>query len=410
MVLLHLFLKTQQQFPSLQISVFHFNHLTRPGENEAEWNLVETVCNNNSIPFYGEVWNDKPLSGNFQDEARKARSERLTSLAKKINADFICTAHHADDQLETILYRLFTGASLTNLKSMAFHDGNRVRPLIGITRMDLTIWAEKHQILWLEDSSNESDHYERNRIRHQLIPVLENLFGTRWRASLFLLASESEQFASSLNQNFSLWKNTSVHPDSFGLKIEFDGNSLYNEVFYTFYLERLVSELTESSFGWKRANELINWLKSGKRRKTVSGKLAAERIPNGFKLIRTDLNPVEKTWELTVQSSIKPEIWPERQLFIYADGEKIKQPLTIRTWKNGDRFQPLGMEKPVKLSDFFINRKVPSEQRHQIPLVCDATGNIIWVGGLELSDSVKVTSSETSILKLTLAPHEKNQC
>lgn len=408
MVLLHLFQQTRRQFPSLQLSVFHFNHLTRPGENDAEWNLVDSFCKKNSIPFYSEIWQEKPETGNFQDEARKARSIRLNVLAEKINTDFICTAHHADDQLETILYRLFTGASLTNLKSMSFRDGNRIHPLIGNTRKELQVWAEKHGVLWLEDSSNASDHYERNRIRHQFIPVLETLFGSRWRASLLLLASQSEQVSAVLNQSYPTWKNSSVHDDPSGLKIEFDGNSLYNEVFYTFYLERLLSELTGSSFGWKRANELVTWLKSGKRRKSVSGIFSAERTQGGFILIRTDNIPPEKNWKLTIESSEKPKVWPEQQLFIYADGDNVIQPLTIRTWKNGDRFQPVGMEKPVKLSDFFINRKVPLGKKHQLPLVCDSNGQIIWVGGLELCESIKVTSSATSIIKLTLAPHEKN--
>lgn len=408
MVLLHLFELTRQQFPAVQLSVFHFNHLTRPGENEAEWALVESFCKKNSIPFYGETWQNKPETGNFQDEARKARSLHLNLLAEKINTDFICTAHHADDQLETILYRLFTGASLTNLKAMSFQDGNRIHPLIGITRKELQIWAEKHQVAWLEDSSNASGHYERNRIRHQFIPVLETLFGSRWRASIFQLSSQSEQFSAGLNQCYPVWKNRSVHNNPSGLKIEFDGNSLYNEVFYTFYLERLLTELTGTSFGWKRSTDLVTWLKSGKRRKSVSRLFSAERTLDGFILIRTDKNPPEKEWKLMIERAEKPNIWPEHQFFIYADGEKVKHPLTITTWKNGDRFQPVGMDKSVKLSDFFINRKIPQEKRHHIPLVIDSTGKIIWVGGLELCESIKVTSSATSIIKLTLAPHEKN--
>jgi len=408
MVMLDWFIRLRSLHPSVKLSVFHLNHQTRPGENEADEDLVRTVCRDHQIPFFGRTWTRKPSSGNFQNEARKARLDLLDQIAGTVAADWICTAHHADDAAETSLYRLLTGASLINLEPMKPVNGRTLKPLLAFSKPDLHSWAVKNGISWREDSSNQKDEYLRNQLRHHLVPVLNSLFGSRWEASLTQLAVESKAASAFLSQAFEDWKKKAVIPTDDGWKIEIDQNSLYVESLLIFFLNQAITSLTGKPYGLKKAGELKAWIQNGKAARQVNSDWTAIMVPGGIRVIRKETTPVGTEWHLTVTSALKPAARQKNSRIVSADRSKVKEPLSVRFRQSGDRFRPLGMSQEQKLSDFFINRKVARPHRDRVPLVVDRDGQIIWVGGYEISDTVKETGQTTEWVHLKLESHEKN--
>ncbi len=408
MVMLDWFIRLRNLHPTVKLSVFHLNHQTRPGENEADEDLVRNVCGGHQIPFFGRTWTRKSTTGNFQNEARKVRLDLLNQISGEVQADWICTAHHADDTAETSLYRLLTGASLINLDPMKPVNGRSLKPLLAYSKPDLHAWAAENGISWREDSSNLGDDYIRNQLRHHLVPVLNSLFGSRWEASLKHLAAESKAASAFLSEAFEDWKKKAVISTDDGWKIEIDLNSLYVESLLVFFLNQTIVTLTGKPFGLKKAGDLKAWLSSGKAASQIHSDWVARRVQGGILLIRKATTPVWTAWHVTVTPAQKPAARQKNSLSVSADRSRVKEPLSVRFRKPGDRFRPLGMNQEQKLSDFFINRKVERTLRDQVPLVTDRDGQIIWVGGYEISDTVKETGQTTEWVHLKLESHEKN--
>lgn len=402
MVLLSVFLRLRTENPNLKFSVFHFNHQTRPGENEAEAALVKSVCDTHEIPFYYGDWESKSETGNFQNEARDERKRRLEKTRLEMKAKYIVTAHHADDQTETQLQRIFKGGSLTNLKGISSVSGNYFRPFLDISKSEIITYATENNISYLEDSSNETDHYERNRLRHIIIPKLTELYGDQWRHSLRHLADQSMTFSRNVSDFYQTNKNDIVTAVPEGFKIVFSNPQPYFESFYIGFLKLFFEDAGYSSVGYSQSTELLAFYHNGKRgdQFSLTTGTVAIKLGDGI-LIQTQLEASSPAIRILIKATEKrPEQLAADNLTITVDADKLIQPLSIRTRKDGDLFRPLGMTGEQKLSDFFINRKIDSYRRNQIPLIMDAEGDIIWIYGIEISDKIKITSKTKKFITL----------
>ena len=171
--------------------VAHVNYSMRGKESDDDANFVEQLAISYGFPFVLREVNGKALksSGNFQNIARQTRYDFFQKVAKDHNAQWIATAHHLDDQAETILLKLLGGSTIKGLAGMALNEGNLCRPLLHIPRTDLLAYAEQHSLSWREDASNSSLEYDRNHLRNEILPSLHERH-PRW---LNGLARQSEK-------------------------------------------------------------------------------------------------------------------------------------------------------------------------------------------------------------------------
>lgn len=402
MVLLDLFRKSGRK-----IGVFHFNHQTRPVENEMEADLIDSYCSKHQILFHYETWKKKPKTGNFQENARNERKKRLLKIARKFKYDFISTAHHLDDQIETQLQRILKGASLTNLSAMSELEKVWFKPLLTVPKEDILSYSKRHRIKFLEDSSNNSDNYERNRLRHHLIPELKSQFGNRLVTSLENLSQQS----SLLNRNAELFyqseKENIVKQSENGFTIEFRKHQPYFEFLEILFLKLFFEEHYKLTIGFPIAEEIYHFSKSAERGKSfsVSKNISVRKLVSGIGVSNFKSKKLEKKKSdfcVLTEKTEKPKKISGENKIITADHDKIQFPLSVRFWKNGDRFQPLGLKQEIKLSDFFINRKIELHRKKSIPLVTDKKGNIIWIYGIEISDTIKISKETSQFIKLEL--------
>ena len=172
--------------------VAHVNYSMRGKESDDDASFVEQLAISYGFPFVLREVNGKALksSGNFQNIARQTRYDFFQKVAKDHNAQWIATAHHLDDQAETILLKLLSGSTIKGLAGMALKEGNHCRPLLHIPRTDLHAYAEQHSLSWREDASNSSLEYDRNHLRNEILPSLHERH-PRW---LNGLARQSENF------------------------------------------------------------------------------------------------------------------------------------------------------------------------------------------------------------------------
>ena len=189
----------------LELYILHFNHQLR-SESDQEQDFVRTLAEKFKIPFYFKKNNFffKGQSG-FQESARKWRLDESQNLLKSLNGDYIATAHHADDQIETLLLKILRGAHISKLHGMSWKKHPFVRPLLNCRKFELQDYLRKNNINWMEDSSNKSSTYLRNRVRFELIPLLQELTREGLQSRLFDLEDQSKILRDWLNLNYFEW-------------------------------------------------------------------------------------------------------------------------------------------------------------------------------------------------------------
>lgn len=384
------------------IRVLHINHQTRGEENHQEEQLIRDYCHEYHLPLDIEKFTSTSTT-NFQLEARLFRYEMSKKLLDAYQLDYLVTAHHQDDFLETMLHRLFSGANLTNLKPFSFLDGQRLKPLWNVLKAEILDYNQRHHVPFLEDSSNQTSNYDRNWIRHQIIPQLNSRYKNRWEASLLQLASRSGDLQTDFQHLATRLKSTVIFEDENGFRIEFQQDQFYNRSFVWFFIKLILLEKFQLSIGYETAKEIFQLAYQHPKGEVldVSGSVRVEKTHLGWKFSQRIEQPT-KQWHVLTESVEKPPTFSKGEFVIFADAETVSLPLSVRYFQAGDRFQPLGLKVQVKLSDFFINRKINKDQRHLIPLVVDAHQQIIWIGGIEIADMIKLTTQTKQTVKLTL--------
>eukprot|EP00958_Prasinococcus_capsulatus_P023773 scaffold3605_cov430-Prasinococcus_capsulatus_cf.AAC.6 len=186
----------------LRIHVLHFNHGLRPVEAGTEQVMVQSYAKQHKLPFHlrtrtAEQW--PSATSGVQEHAREWRRQEAEALRRHLGAHAIVLAHHADDQTETILLKWLRGCHLSNLHGMNWKEGTFIRPLLSLKKENLLGYLDARHISWLEDSSNASDKYMRNRVRHRLIPLLHELTDGALESRISALAEQSQQLREMLD-------------------------------------------------------------------------------------------------------------------------------------------------------------------------------------------------------------------
>ena len=382
----------------------HCNFGLRGSESDQDEQFVKKEAEKLRIPFYSKRFQthayaeEKKIS--TQMAARELRYTWFDQLAEEEDYQVIALAHHLNDLVETMLINLLRGTGPAGMHSMQPRNGNRVRPLLCFTREEIAREVAKQKIPYREESSNASDHYLRNRLRHHLVPMLkaENPSLEHTFAATARHFAEAGRFIDQQLAPYRAW--LTKDGENWRLPCE----KLTGMGSGSFVLFRLLQPF---GFNADVAREVFRACNSqaGKQFFSPTHRLIKDRD----QLIITPLHQgeekksgpaLEDLFETAVLDSAAAEIDPGPNT-AYLDYDTLQLPLTVRNWQPGDRFHPLGMRGHKKLSDFFIDLKIPLHRKHRIPLVCSGE-EIVWVAGYRIAEPFKVSPTTKKVYRIRL--------
>ena len=390
----------------MDISVAHCNFTLRGDESDADEYFVVNKATEYKIPYFIQKFDTEILSKqkkqSIQVTARNLRYEWFNTLLINNDYDYILTAHHLDDSLETFLINFTRGSGLDGLTGIPQQNGSIVRPLLPFSRTEIEIFAKENNVEWREDSSNTSDNYLRNKLRHDVIPMLKKINPS--------LLHSFQNTISNLKQAQSLVDDASriiyrkvVTDINFQKRINL--TELIQLPNYHAYLYQWLEPLGFSD--WDSINDLAT-AQSGKQIHSQNHTLLKDR---NF-LIVFPKQESEKTTLFLIEKEQKEVKFPLKIKFcnvddisnqatntIFVDEDKLQFPLVIRKWQEGDWFYPHGLNGKKKLSKFFKDEKYSLLDKSEAWLLC-SNNQIVWIIGDRQDDRFKVTETTTKILKI----------
>ena len=404
MVMLDLFHKL-----SFEIAIAHCNFQLRGLESFDDQRFIQDYAETNEIPLFLTQFDTEAFANDYklstQVAARELRYNWFYELLETENYDYILTAHHADDNLETFLIHLVRGTGIDGLTGIPSQNGKVIRPLLIFSRSEIEQYAKDNAIEWKEDSSNASDKYLRNKIRHNLVPILKELnpeFLSSFHKTQTYL-QESKAMAE--DASFLVYQQVAKEK---GTEIHFDLNQLKKLPNYKSYLYHWFNGFGFSA--WEDIYDLVDG-QSGKQVFSNEFRL----LKNRNFLILSPINSEDENEEFFINKNQKEVNVPLKLSFskesvisllqntsIFVDEDKLWYPLVLRRWKDGDTFQPLGMEgKSKKVSKFFKDEKLSLFEKEKAWLLC-SDNEIVWIVGIRLDERFKVKNTTKNILKIQL--------
>ena len=401
------FLKNKFSF-----SVCHCNFNLRE-DSKKDLKLVKKLSERNNISFFSKNFDIKKYAKknkiSLQAAARKERYKWFDNLLEKNNIDLLCTAHHINDNLETVIYNLVNSTGFRGIRGIKVLRKNIFRPLMNFNKNELMDYALKNNLEWREDSSNKLMKYSRNRIRLKIIPQLKKINNSLERSvgDTSSNLSELENFIS-----FQISKLTKKYVDNSSNGFKININKWEKKDFNFFLLKEYLNQL---GFNYSQCDNIILSFNriSGKYYESKKFKLIIERgfifllekQKNNFKI---NLNINESGTYKLYDRNIKFEVTNFSSFVLnknknvaQLDLNKIKFPLKIRNWKKGDSFKPLGMKKNKKISDFLIDKKVPNYIKiSQCVILSD--NNIVWLIDHQIHDEYKVTNKTKKVFNISV--------
>jgi tRNA(Ile)-lysidine synthase len=403
MVLVHVFHKLQ-----FQIGIAHCNFQLRKEESNEDAIFVNSETNKFQIPVYIKKFNTLDYANDnktsIQIAARELRYGWFNQLLTKENYDYLLTGHHLDDQVETFLINLTRGTGLAGLTGIPSQNGNVIRPLLPFSREEIENYAKENAIVWREDSSNASDNYLRNKLRHDIVPVLKELNPS------FL--DSFQNTLNHLNQSNDLTEDSSKmvyekvvsEQDN---KIEINLTNLLQFKNYKSYLYQWLNKYGFTA--WEDIYDLVN-AQSGKQVFSNTHILLKDResLLLHFKPLQniTEAYFIEKgdnslKIPLNILISSVTNISNVSNSTIFVDEEKLQFPLLLRKKQDGDVFQPSGMNGKKKLSKFFKDEKYSLIDKENQWLLT-SNNEIIWVVGKRADQRFLANETTQNTLKIEI--------
>jgi tRNA(Ile)-lysidine synthase len=414
-----------------RLVVAHFDHGIRES-SRTEGALVERYAKDLSLPVHtgtGDVPAEAERSGDsLEVAARRARYRFLEDVADEAGAEHIATGHTRDDQIETVLMRIIRGTGVRGLAGIPTRRGRIVRPLLCLGRDDTRAYCDGLGVPYALDPTNEDRHFLRNRIRHDLLPVLESSYDEGVRGHLLGLAESAQRVLTAARASTDplIARNLrKIAVDAWTLDVtdiaalddasmvvllgdvlseSLGGDLDLSRVHY----EQLVALVRDSRGSGKSLHlpgitikreyeNLVITRASGReklaardRRRTTLALPGETRV--GDVVVRTEIVGRSQLGAAPVKATAQSACFAV---------ECLRPPLVLRSARAGDRMQPFGMSGTKKLSDMFIDKKIPGRERSGALVVAD-TEEIIWVVGLTTNERSRVTRDTGEVVRITL--------
>ncbi|MFL2584642.1 MAG: tRNA lysidine(34) synthetase TilS [Flavobacteriaceae bacterium] len=380
------------------IGVAHCNFQLRGEESDLDQQLVKEYCNTHDIPFYQKNFDTDLPKQSTQMAARTLRYEWFETLIQTEHYDWVLTAHHADDNIETLLMNITRGTGIEGLAAIPEQNGKILRPLLPYYKSEIVDYAKTHGIEWREDRSNQTDDYTRNIIRHHLIPqltklhpkALENTSKTieLTKEAVSVVHQETETF---LNELFQIREDVTKIPIK----------SLKNLEPLSFWIHQLFS-----IYGFDQG-EVIKLLDAQKGKFIFSQYYTLE-VGRGdlllYKTVNRNMNDEFEVFEDGLNEPVKITFSTEQingENHLSLDASTISFPLKLRKWKKGDRFFPIGMTGAKKVAKFFKDEKYTANEKAAQWLLCSGN-DIVWIVGKRLDRRFVPSKTTENIIHINL--------
>ena len=405
MVLLDLLVKG-----TCNIAVAHCNFTLRGTESNEDEKFVKDTCEKLKLGCFTKTFDTKKYatdnSISTQMAARELRYKWFEKLISEHSFDYLITAHHLNDSLETSLFNFTKGTGIAGLRGILVKKGKLVRPLLDFSKSAVVQYAEENNIKWHEDVSNSSTVYKRNLIRKEVVPILKKINPSL--ESSFLLTSKRLRSLETL-----LEKETRKFKDSF--KYERDHIFIDKVDFHDQEWVVLEKTLTEYGFNYDHLQNTLDILNddvlSGKQFESDTHFLNIDRecviisskLENDHQILELDEEKGGKLNDHTITCKITVDVsYSKNPKIAKLDFDLLKFPLRLRYWEEGDKFQPLGMSGKKKLSDFMIDAKIPLNLKKRI-MVLLSENKIVWVVGHRIDERFKISSNTNKAYSLAIA-------
>lgn len=441
-----------KRYPAIHLHAAHLNHQLRGADSEQDARAVAALVGAWGVPLIGAAIDVPALARHerrsIEDAARVARYRFLREVAQ---GQPIAVAHHADDQVETLLLHFLRGSGLPGMVGMQPRQRDIIRPLLGVTHAQTVDYCQQHDIEPLEDLSNADPAYTRNRIRHQLLPLLESInpgFRSILLRSAAVMRSDLEHIEAQVD---ACWSQVILSEQENATTLQVDALAASPVALQRHLLRRLTARLCDGQSPLEpRHYALIEQLLQGpsdRRARSLD-------LPRGLRVTRISQNAIFErlhhiegmdggdeserdsgeerillipgkiavpgTWWIAraemltgdrlekVKDALRREDWPEvwqllpaSRYAVYIDANSVEKALLVRTRRPGDRLQPLGMRHEKKVQDILVDKHIARTERDAIPLFFSAS-HCIWLAGIALDERVRLTSKTENIMCLSI--------
>lgn len=397
----------------LDFSIAHCNFQLRGEESERDENFVKNLAEKYGVDVFVKKFNTKKHAEekkiSIQEAARELRYDWFVQLKKENGFAFTLLAHHADDNIETLLINFFRGTGLQGLTGMPKENLDQkciLRPLLEVRRKEILEFAKQNNLQWVEDSSNQSSKYTRNFFRNELLPDIKKIF-PQVEENLLNTIDRFKKINALYQTSVEELKKEVCEINGSELRVpilklmKHQHTSLIYEIIKDFgFGEKQVEEvikLADAVSGKFIENENYQFIKHGNwfviaPKKNIADTIAIEqdvaeiRFGNGKLMLKT--------------ISKEKFVLQKTEGIAQLNAKHVEYPLLLRKWKQGDYFYPLGMKKKKKLGRFFIDQKLSKNQKENI-WILESNKKIIWVVGLRIDDRFKIVDSTKNILQIS---------
>lgn len=419
-VMAHLFARSGYQF-----AIAHCNFGLRGENSDGDGGFADQIARIHKVPFFLTSFPTEEYARSngisIQMAARDLRYQWFEEIRKNNGFDFVATAHHLDDQAETFLINLIRGTGIAGLHGIPVRNGKVVRPMMFATREDIEAYAKQHQISFREDQSNQQTKYIRNKIRHEILPVLTAI---------------NPDFPGNLTETIRKISDYEQIAEKALMQWQDDARTFSNDTLYI-AIEKIRSSSHPATLLWfmtarygfnqAQINDLLQCLNEPDEKTFTSSshRITKERdrlvvskveIKHSDSVFYVDFprdgftinDPVPMHFQ-AIPRSEDFELF-KGQDYANLDLRKLEFPLILRKWQHGDLFHPFGMKGKKRLSDYFTDLKFSTRQKEDTWLLCSGE-KIVWVIGWRIDHRFRITSATNEILQINLpkfAPSKSN--
>ena len=424
-VLLDLLSRVKGQF-DLRLDILHLNHGIRGDEADQDQVFVEQLAKDYCLKARIKRVNTpefaKKTKRSMEEAARILRYRFFEEELSLSREAYIALGHHADDQAETILDRILRGSGIRGLGGMRMTRDHYIRPLLTFTRAEIEAHAEQFNLRFRDDSSNKDLSYKRNRIRHELIPMLKRSFNPSIVNSVTSLGDIMKQ-----NERFLRAEAEKAFDSSLRLiqkkKIVLEFNQFLEyfdiiKIYILFKIQELLN-VNDIVLSFERLTSFLDFIQQANHGKLFEfGSNFQAIIDHGGLVFQTgtsenfefevcrdcayEVYDGEKVFKISnITKDDLPQLFVDDKSVEYIDADAVIGPLILRNVHPGDVFTPLNMLGRKKVSDYFTDHKVPLHMRNLIPILSCKSG-LVCIVGYQIDDHFKVSKDSVNILKLEL--------
>jgi tRNA(Ile)-lysidine synthase len=401
-----------------QLHIVHFNHRTRGKASDADERFVEQLAENFKLDVkIGYM--SSTVNGISETALRGERYKFFGRILSRYKNAVVATGHNRDDNIETFLMRLAKGSRLNGLLAIKPLRKGFIRPMLNLSRKEIEGFAAVHKIKFRNDESNQDISIQRNAIRHKIIPYLKNNLNTQFEENIDRVIKDLYLYHDIYENKLREAIISSTKKTKTGISLNRKRYQYFNKAIRRGLIEYCISNnyplnykvsdknyqiwdnfILQSQTG-KRNSYLENGTAIAERNLILFGKIPQRSIKN-YPLSVGQTIVVDDKYEISLNKIKRGHVsFKNDRNTEIIDGDKCGDNLVVRYWQKGDRFRPLGMKNHRKLSDFFIDLKLSTTRKREVPLVCNQE-QIIWIAGYRLDDRYKITDRTTKFYKLEL--------